>query len=660
MEHLNTGELHQALGRLRRTIPRLADALRFGDDPDVRAWKGVVDRKLLPWLSPEFPLIATICGGGSSGKSTLFNTLVGSRISPVGGTAGINRRALISIHGDHAGREDFLTALYAPFGRAPEKLVDMEDLTRPGDPLYAALDTIPKNLILLDTPDFDTGARGVYANREIAGQALEASDVLIYIFTNSNYNNRDNTDFIARMLTGIGRRKCFLVYRVYPSFREEEVLEHAMTVARNIYGDEAGENVLGIYRADDDNAVAAGEAPMRIEPVRSGEPPMMRALQRIDYRALRMELLTSILVDILDKADGILSRIRVSRDRLSVYLDALQASQSRCVYDALRHFPMDRVMQRFGEIWLASDPPHIRFMRKTGKVIDFPVKTLFGAVRWLTREPEKTTPRSGTEAFAEMLEADLIDAASGLHRQAASKEISVSLAASDPIAVRMAEVVEKQGEAGEEDADARAPRAAPDADKRLTTFNIPAHPIVLEAQKGMRGRQWGVVLESILSQKESIISLSEGIEAELSTLADALREQMGLWDRTRQVFSAFMNVLPATAAVTYILVTADPLGGTGIQVKLSGLFGLNDLYALVALPATTGLKSADKKQLERMLGPVAKTWLDNKLTIVQALFEREITGAILESAAEALERVDEGVRLIEENMGRLRGIPGIF
>ena len=95
------------------------------------------------------------------------------------------------------------------------------------------------NLVLLDTPDFDTGARGSYTNREVTRKALEASDILIYIFTNSNYNNRDNMDFISRMLTGIGRRKCFLIYRVYPSFTEQEVQEHAMIVARGIYGDEA-------------------------------------------------------------------------------------------------------------------------------------------------------------------------------------------------------------------------------------------------------------------------------------------------------------------------------------------------------------------------------------------------------------------------------------
>ena len=54
--------------------------------------------------------------------------------------------------------------------------------------------------------------------------------MLIYIFTNANYNNRDNTDFLARMLTNIGVRPAILVYRVYPSFSAEEVAEHRISL----------------------------------------------------------------------------------------------------------------------------------------------------------------------------------------------------------------------------------------------------------------------------------------------------------------------------------------------------------------------------------------------------------------------------------------------
>ena len=106
-----------------------------------------------------------------------------------------------------------------------------------------------------------------------------------------------------------------------------------------------------------------------------------------------------------------------------------------------------------------------------------------------------------------------------------------------------------------------------------------------------------------------------------------------------------MNVLPATVAVTYVLSTGDPVGAAGIKVKLAGLFGAKDLYALFAIPATTGMKKADQKQLQIMLGPIVETWLSHKLTIIQNLFEEHITGDILriadESIAEAAHRIND-------------------
>ncbi len=211
--------------------------------------------------------MVTICGGGSSGKSTLFNSIVKEELSPVGGSAGLNRRVLFSAHEELLENPDFLSALFEPFGTLPRPLKDRNELTTPGPPVYVSSNAIPKSLVLMDTPDFDTGAKGVYTNREVSRQALESSDILIYIFTNSNYNNRENTDFISEMLTSIGMRKCFLIYRVYPSFETQEVQEHAMTVAGNLYGSVADQYVLGVFRTDEDNAVASGEKIMTLRPV---------------------------------------------------------------------------------------------------------------------------------------------------------------------------------------------------------------------------------------------------------------------------------------------------------------------------------------------------------------------------------------------------------
>jgi hypothetical protein len=184
-------------------------------------------------------------------------------------------------------------------------------------------------------------------------------------------------------------------------------------------------------------------------------------------------------------------------------------------------------------------------------------------------------------------------------------------------------------------------------EKGALIFSVAAHPAVFHEQDKLRDRDWKSALKSILSRRNVIVELSDGIEQELKDLADGFRSRMGMWTKIRQTFSAFLNVVPATAAVTYILSTGDPVGAVGIKVKLTGLFGLHDLYALVAIPATTGLQKADQKQLDELLGPIVQTWLNNKLKAVQDLFEQEISGGIIRVAKDVMDESDNLIKQIE-------------
>lgn len=646
MEDLYGRNLNVALRRLRSNIPRVTDTLKLDLSGDVAKWANIVDSKLLTRLSPDFPLMVTICGGGSSGKSTLFNSLLGEQLSPVGGNAGMNRRILVSGHTELFSQTDILTALFEPFGCLPDPLQDKQDLTLPGNPFYVLNDAVPRNLVLMDTPDFDTGAKGTYINRDVAQQALESSDILIYVFTNSNYNNRENTDFISEMLTGIGMRKCFLVYRVYPSFEEVEIQEHAMTVAHNLYGSEADQYVLGIYRTDEDNAVAAGQRLMTLKPVRDENPLFINALKAIDSHKLRLELMSSILNDALVKAQEVLGHAKISHDELHLYLDALQTAQSYCVHEALQHFPMDRVIKRFAEIWISTDPPYVKAMRKTGSLIELPFKVLLGTARGIRGKLSGTEKKEPPVDFIDKVEEDLLNAVNNMHYKAVSPEISVSTTLKDPVARRMLEAVE-QIKAIKSLKDIQNPYVEVAEEKGALIFSVAAHPAVFQEQEKLRNRDWKSALKSILSRRDVIVELSDGIEQELRDLADSRRSRMGMWTKIRQTFSAFLNVVPATAAVTYILSTGDPVGAVGIKVKLTGLFGLHDLYALVAIPATTGFKKADQKHLDELLGPILQAWLNNKLKAVQDLFEQEISGGIIQVAKDVMDESDSLIKQIE-------------
>jgi hypothetical protein len=477
----------------------------------------------------------------------------------------------------------------------------------------------------MDTPDFDTGAGGQYANRQSALSALEAADLLIYVFTNSNYNNRDNTDFIARMLTGIGRRKCFLVYRCYPSFTADEVTEHAMTVAANIYGADAARYVLGIFRADEDNRIAAGQRFIALRPVLPTDRSFAEILNGLDAQRLRSELHAATLRDALRDARATLARARSSLEDLRRYAAGVHALQNGCLQEALRYFPMDRVMRRFAKIWAASDPPAVKLMRRTGSLIEFPLKAVIGAAGWarakLSSEPP---PEKPSESFARKLEENLVSAATTLHQQLLSPLVS-------PTTVRR-----ESADEGER---------TPAVGSALGPVDV--HSAAKPAQDRLRRKDFHSILQAVLANQAEIGDIGGDMERELHGLADHFRNRMGLWDRVGQTFWAFLNVLPTAAAVTYVLSTGDPVGGTAIKVKLAGLFGLKDLYALVAIPVTRGMKKADQKQLRAMLGPIAQAWFSHKLKKVQMLFEQEISGDLLQTAAQTDVAAEQSIAAVE-------------
>jgi hypothetical protein len=623
--------IYEALRRLSSDIPELTELLKLGYEQEIDSWRNMIDAKLLSRFSPGFPIVAAICGGGSSGKSTLFNSLLDEKLAPTGGKAGMNRRLLFSVPADRLDQSDFIANLIEPYRSAPEALRNQDDLLTPGTPLYVAHKSDFRNLVLLDTPDFDTGAKGSYTNRDVTQNALEASDILIYIFTNSNYNNRDNMDFISQMLTGIGRRKCFLIYRVYPSFSEQEVHEHAMIVARGIYGNEADKYLLGIYRTDEDNQVAAGDQFMSLRSLRSRDPHFWKALESIDTHQLRFELHATILNDVLEKSAELLENANLSLDELELFFDCLQTAQSHCVHEALRHFPMDRVLRRFARIWSETDPAHVKVMRKTGALIEFPLKALLSAAGWAKSQLYAEKSEASVKDFAEKLDEDLVTAVTGMHHQAVGPQITVTNSINDPVAARMLETIEhirtRKGLTN-----AQPPHADVAGDGTAYNFVVDVHASIISEQENLRRKDFKSILQSIRAHKETVAGISREMENDLQNLADHFRSKMNLWAKVSQTFWAFMNVLPATMAVTYVLSTGDPVGAAGIKVKLTGLFGAKDLYALFAIPATTGMKKADRKQLEIMLEPIVETWLVHKLKIIQDLFEAHITGDILHKA----------------------------
>jgi len=319
------------------------------------------------------------------------------------------------------------------------------------------------------------------------------------------------------------------------------------------------------------------------------------------------------------------------------------------VHEALQHFPMDLVVKRFVEIWMLTDPPYVKAMRKTGRVFELPFKVLLDTTKKVKDKLSGTKKIEPQKDFTDNIEEDLVNSVNSMHYKTVNPEISVSANLKDPVTRQMLEAVEEI-RTGKGLKDNQNPHVETTEKQPSLTFFVSAHPVVFQEQEKLRNRDWKSVIESILSRRDLILDLSQGIEQELKDLAKSFRSKMGIWTKIRQTFSAFLNVVPATVAVTYILSTGDPVGAVGIKVKLTGLFGLHDLYALVAIPATTGLKRADQKQLDDMLGPIVQAWLNNKLKEVKDLFEQEITGGIIRAAKDAVDEADNLINQIQVNI----------
>jgi len=647
----NDDRAHDALRVLRDRLPRLLDALGSAqhDDDEVRGALQTLDSRLLPRLSADFPLMAAVAGGGSAGKSTLFNSLLGAPISAVGGRAGLSRRVLVAVHPDSAARPTFLAELFRPFGTTPMPLVDPLVLTTPGPPQYVTTTALPPTLILLDTPDFDVGADGAYLNRATSEAVLTAADVLIYIFTNATYNAKHNTDFIRDQLTRIGRRPSILVYRAYASYSDAEVREHADTVAKNLYGSDAAAHVLGVFRADDDNSVAAGAAPMKPRPIGAGALGLRETLERLDPRTLRAEQNAVMLADVTRVIAAALGHAAAARELLAIYHDALRIAEAHAVARALTHLPLNAIVERVREIFERTDSGFVRFSRATGRVTGAPLrglKRLFGK----RAAHEKVAPLADPLEHAR---AALVEAANELRRQTLAEELTAETTQGDADGARLIARIASLREARRLTGPAR-PLTEAGTDGGAVSLYVTAPAALEEARQALLARSWSDALVAISAATDDLLELPAALDAELETLVSDFRRDMSFFKKARAALVGSLNVVPSMLGIVYVFATADPVGGTTLSAKLSSLFGLNDLWATVSIPASSGLDEATRKDLKRLLDPVVQRWFEGRAAPLEALFREHVTATSLAAAEQRLAARDQ---LFTETSAALARVP---
>ncbi|WP_344064893.1 GTPase [Terrabacter lapilli] len=161
-------------------------------DPDgvVRARRVVDKAEERSRLSGDHTVVA-LAGATGSGKSSLFNTLVGADVSTIGARRPTTSRPTAAIWGDDDASE-LLDWLGVSSRHVVEATAERQEADAPRRPVaVGSLD----GLVLLDLPDFDSR---VVAHRQEAERVLELVDVFIWVTDPQKYADaRLHDEFVS-------------------------------------------------------------------------------------------------------------------------------------------------------------------------------------------------------------------------------------------------------------------------------------------------------------------------------------------------------------------------------------------------------------------------------------------------------------------------------
>jgi len=285
----------RALERAIQAQPALCEAVF----EDTKEWRKLLTFKLLPQLAGKDVLVAAVAGGTNTGKSTVFNLLVGAVMSPVRATAAATCRPLLA--GSPLRFDQGLTGNLVPGLQAKlqKHETDPVDRNAPADVLFMKpCDTLPDFLVLLDVPDVDSID---LINWDVAANIQAVCDVLIAVMTGEKYQDDKVIEYF-KQAAGSGRI-------ILPLMNKADASDE-FSVARAQLEDfcaATGIEATAFFAVPHDfNLMNACD--QKILPL-SGTPPLREYLEQLDVVETKERVYRDTLTHFTEKTSEFIARL---------------------------------------------------------------------------------------------------------------------------------------------------------------------------------------------------------------------------------------------------------------------------------------------------------------------------------------------------------------
>src|SRR5262245_1564137 len=354
-----------------RALEPVADQL--GLPAHFRAgWEGALYQKLLPQIEQEPFLIVAVTGGTNTGKSVIFNHLVGSMVSRSHPNATQTRHPVCVVPRQFVGCQTSPPADNGLLHSRPTSCKDLDnifpdfrlqtwisedDALRDGSDHLLIVREDPSGnqspkLLLLDTPDIDGTLKVNWRRAELI---RHAADVLVCVLTQQKYNDAAVREFFRAAAQA--DKAVIIVFNMVQWPRQRELCQGWLAH----FATETGIQPAAVYAVPWDPD-GADETRLEFHGLSQRATDLRCDLAELQFDAIKIRSLTGSAGQVVDEVEGLPAFLRAfdrQADEFAAALDLLDHDIRQQDVE-LPDLPRQLV---WGEIWKWLDGRRTRFDR---------------------------------------------------------------------------------------------------------------------------------------------------------------------------------------------------------------------------------------------------------------------------------------------------------